>query len=83
MTTWRRTLTLLGATLLAAPATLAADGGEHSRGLWQINVEANHTAPEKPQTIEAAGFSTEPTPAGGRPSTAHVAISLGDGTTIR
>lgn len=27
-------------------------------------------------------FSSEPTPGGGRPSTAHVAISLGDGRTI-
>lgn len=27
-------------------------------------------------------FSTEPTPGGGRPSSAHVAISLGDGRTI-
>lgn len=82
MTAWRRAV-ILGAMILAAPATLAAEGGEDSRGLWQINAEPSQTAPAKPQTKEAAGFGTTPTPAADRPGTAHVAISLGDGTTIR
>jgi cell wall-associated NlpC family hydrolase len=64
-------------------------GVELSDGTWLQYLELAEQGAVVPveQAINTPGallfsFSSEPTPGGGRPSQAHVAISLGDGRTI-
>lgn len=64
---FRIAIMLLGALVLATPAVLAAGRGEDSQGLWQININ-----------VGVAKMSSEPTPGGGRPSQADVALSIGN-----
>jgi cell wall-associated NlpC family hydrolase len=58
-------------------------------GSWlqYLELEQQHATISVEQALHTPGallfsFSTEPTPGGGRPAQAHVAISLGDGRTI-
>lgn len=64
-------------------------GVEVSDGTWlqYLDLKEEGTTMSVEEAIDTPGallfrFSTEPVPGGGRPSSAHVAISLGDGRTI-
>ena len=68
----------------AAQAGVEVPDGASAQYLW-LKEQRLLIPPEEAARTPGAllfSFSTEPRPGGGRPSSAHVAISLGDGTTI-